>query len=532
MRIVAIMAALWYGASASEPVKVWVRLSDKGPAVSNPKAQPWGPKLRAWENLPVHEPYLEALRARGLQGGVALKWQNRVSGYIPADSLPRLRALPFVREVSFFARKARVPEAPLSPWKIPFGLPKIAAAPVDYGASKALMESLHVDSVHAWMMRGGMQPGKGVKVAVIDADFHLGNAIFKPMRARIADQYDFVDKDPVSVDTLFESSHGASCMSLIGGNLPGTFVGAAPQATFLLYRAEENAHERYVEEDYVAAAIERAVDSGAQVINISLGYRYEYDDGSPDLPFTRFDGRTQPSSIAALGAARRNVVVSVAMGNLPDVSHIPDGPTLGSPADADSIISVAIVDDRRFHCSYSCTGPTADKRLKPEVSSMGPVPGCQVNVADPFEVSASGSGAGTSYAAPFIAGIATLIRQIHPELTAMQVRDTLMKTADRADEPDSLVGHGLVDAWRAIGMPPVASIRPRKVVTQLYHQGGRGPFILPWMQGYAAQGLVVTDFNGRSIPVHTRTAVKALLLDPDRDVRTGVYVVRAVSARE
>src|SRR6185295_912752 len=102
-----------------------------------------------------------------------------------------------------------------------------------------------------------------------------------------------------------------------------------------------NAGETYVEEDYVAAAIERAVDSGAHVISISLAYRYDYTDGSPNLPYSSLNGRTRPSSLAALGAARRGVLVSVAMGN--DGPTLPSGPTISAPADADSILSVGIL---------------------------------------------------------------------------------------------------------------------------------------------------------------------------------------------
>ena len=147
-----------------------------------------------------------------------------------------------------------------------------------------------------WRLRA-CRPGRGVRVAVIDADFHLGSPIFSAMKTRIRDQWDFVAGRPQAVTDSLLNSHGAACMSLIGGNLPGTLVGMAPDAEFLLYRAEEGAQERYVEEDWVAAAIERAVDSGAQVISISLGYRYDYTDGQPDLPYG-FPGWTYPARFA------------------------------------------------------------------------------------------------------------------------------------------------------------------------------------------------------------------------------------------
>jgi serine protease AprX len=511
-------------------VKIWISLRDKGPGTPSPRGS------RAFEDYPVHAPYVEALRARGLRGGVRLKWQNLVSGYVPADSLPRLKALPFVAGVALFPRKAPAPPMPFRPW-VPGGLfaqalPKRAAGEIDYGANRALAESLRVDLVHARMAREGMVPGKGVTVAVIDADFHIANRIFDSVRTqgRILDQYDFVDGDPQSVDTLLVDSHGASCTSLIGGNLPGTLVGMAPGASFLLYRAEEDAQERYVEEDYVAAAIERAVDSGAQVISISLGYRTGFTDGSPDLPFSEFDGRHRPSSIAAAKAAGRNVLVSVAVGN--EDGSIPEGPTLGAPADADSILAVGIVNADRERCSYSCTGPSADGRVKPDVVSMGLTGACSVNIASPATDGQVFSEQGTSFAAPAVAGVAALLRQLHPEMSAMRIRESLMKTAGNAAHPDSLVGYGLIDAWAALGLPAPPAPAPEPRVAGLYHQGGRQPLILPWSSDLAAREITVTDLRGRNIPVTVRSAGKALLLDPDRDLRTGVYLVRVVPVRE
>ena len=284
LMVLTCAAALWGASPPPQAVKIWVRLADKGPQAPSRAGS------RAYEDFPVYEPYVLALRGKGFFRDTRVKWQNLVSGWINPDSLRALRILPFVAKVSPMPRKARYPrdprwrpEALAQPWRrggpaeAGAGRPlfKSAAEDIDFGAAQGLFDSLGVDRVHAWMAREKMAPGLGVRIAVIDADFHLGNEIFRPLRSegRIADQWDFVDGNPRAVTESLAGSHGASCLSLIGGNLPGTMVGVAPEATFFLYRAEEAAQERYVEEDFVAAAIERAVDSGAQVISISLGYR-------------------------------------------------------------------------------------------------------------------------------------------------------------------------------------------------------------------------------------------------------------------
>jgi subtilisin family serine protease len=330
----------------------------------------------------------------------------------------------------------------------------------------------------------------------------------------------------VQEDLEFES-HGGECLSLIGGNLPGTLVGVAPGAEFLLYRGEENAHEGFVEEDYVAAAIERAVDSGAQVISISLGYRYEYDDGNQDLPYSALNGRTRPSSIAATGAARRNVLVSVSVGNLP--TFFPSTPSLTAPADADSILAVGIADRSRRRCAYSCTGPAADGRIKPDVASLGLAGSCAVGVASTGdETGMINNFQGTSFAAPVVAGIAAILRQIHPELSAEAIRQALITTADRAAHPDSGLGYGIVDAWSAFGQvngDTLPRVNPGDWV-RLYHQGGKQPLFLPKNAKDPLPDLKLLDLSGRLIPVTVRNSGPTWLIEPKKDLRTGVYLVR------
>ncbi len=547
----------------SDPVKVWVVLKDKGPAAdaaipgsarspiiadpasvaSNPVAAPVWAASRAYEDLPVYAPYLEALRAYGFSPDARLKWQNRVSGYVRTDRLAGLRGLPFVTGVSEMPRKApksRTLPLPTLPrlWKTGAGGPEgrgqgaSGGSPIDtieYGEGRSLIDSLRVDKVHAWMIALGMPPGKGIRVAFVDADFHLGSPIFKAMKSRIRDQWDFVDKKPGSVTDSVLNSHGAECMSLIGGNLPGTLVGAAPEADFLLYRAEENEQERYVEEDYVAAAIERAVDSGAQVISISLGYRYDYSDGSPDLPYAAFNGRERPSSIAATGAARRNVVVSVSMGNDGLKTGLGDQPSLSAPADADSILAVGIVDRKRVHCAYSSTGPSADGRVKPDVVSMGGFDFCTVAVAGTdTEQPAVDHFAGTSFAAPAVAGIAVLLRQLRPDLSAAEIRQALITTADRYASPDGKVGHGLVDATAAakrIGIP-LDPVLVQSGLSRLYHTGGLDPILLDWEPGKPAPALQLLDLSGRQIAIAVTPVGARLFVQPQHPLQTGIYIAR------
>ena len=393
-------------------------------------------------------------------------------------------------EVAELPRKARRPDGRWAPW-IPGSLPmlrKSAASPgaagspggaalPDFGAFTALADSLNLLEVMDWMAASGMQPGKGMRVAVLDSDFDLGHEAFARLRSegRIKDQYDFVNRRPQAVTAGFGDSHGAQCMSLIGGYLPGTFVGGAYEADFLLYLTEIVEEESYAEEDYQAAAIERAVDSGAQVISISVVYRTEFDS-TPDIPLPQLDGRTRPSTLAALGAARRNALVVSAMGNWDGKQD--RASSLSVPSDADSILAVGMVNAAGNPCSYYTTGPTADGRIKPELVSMALNVGCGVAMPNPSTAQALSAVPGTSFAAPVVAAIAVLLRQALPGKSAQEIRQSLLATARNASAPDNILGWGLPDAWAALGRPQVSVRRhhaPARSlsVTQDFDAAGR-----------------------------------------------------------
>lgn len=524
----ALSLLLWAGIlnAQAASVKVWVALADKGPGHRPPAATAPPASQRDYENRPVYAPYLDSLAHAGFALAAALKWQNRVSGKIEASRLPALRALRFVTSVEPLLRRRRrdpvPPAVPLPAWPL-----AKRAAGIDYGAETALFDTLGIARLHRWMIGNDVRPGAGMRVAVIDADFHLGSLLFADLKTRIRDQWDFAGHRPNAVDDSLEDSHGAECLSLIGGNAPGTLVGAAPAAEFLLYRAEINDSELYAEEDYVAAAIERAVDSGAQVISISLGYRWDFDLGEEDIPYAQLDGKTRPASLAALGAARRNVVVSVAMGN-EGQSH-PEGPSLGTPADADSILSLGIANSDRVRCGYSSTGPAVGGRIKPELVSLGLIGGCNVAVAYPDTAPPHAVAySGTSFATPVAAAAAALLRQARPEASAEQIRQALMRTADHADRPDNETGYGVMDVAAAalsLGVPLKIEL-VEKGRSRVFHPGGEGPIFLEWDPHRPQPPLEMVDLSGRRVPISVQLSGSVLALKPSRNLPTGVYMAR------
>ncbi|HEX2612844.1 MAG TPA: S8 family serine peptidase [Fibrobacteria bacterium] len=519
------------GAAGAERIKAWVTLRDKGPAAASLSG-------RALEDAPVSAAYLDALRASGFEVSVALKWQNKVSGWLDDSRVSVLRALPFVSTVEEMPRKASDssfgPAFPPSP-----ALPRRAASAKgakvsaqDFGAFQPAFEAVGAVVLRDTVAGRGLAPGAGIRVAVMDDGFHLGHKAFDSLFARgaIIDQWDFVGDTAVSVDRSFGDSHGASTLSQIAGDLPGVLQGLAPRATFLLYRTEDEDHEGYVEEDYLAAALERAADSGAQVASISLSYRYDFDTEAY-FPYAQMNGRTRPSSIAALGAARRGVLVVSSIGN--EGAKRYGEPTLTAPSDADSILAVGILDASGTRCGYSSTGPSYDGRIKPDLSSFG----CSVPVANPSTSTGVYNESGTSFAAPVVAGVAILLRQLYPEssgvFSSQHIRLALMATAARASSPDNQTGNGRLNAAAAErtlkwSVPPASlAAAPRSVKGALLWRSG-SVASLPWTKGLDLSGARVWDVRGRGVPTRAETSsiTGGTDLLPSRIEGTGIYVLK------
>lgn len=271
--------------------------------------------------------------------------------------------------------------------------------------------------------------GTGIRIAIFDAGFPgvdeipVFDEIF--LNDKIIKTYDFAKKKE---NVYNANNHGTMVMSCIGGKIGTKQIGLATGAEFLLARTEIETEPFSEEENWLAAA-EWADKNGADIINSSLGYTYH-------RYFTyQMDGETSLVVQAANMASAKGILVINAMGNDGDN----DWKVLGTPADADSIISVGGINpDTDYHTSFSSFGPTADKRLKPNVVAYG-----HAIVAGKDELEES---QGTSFSTPLITGFAACAWQTNRNLTNMELKKLIEKSGDLYPYFDYAHGYGVPQA--------------------------------------------------------------------------------------
>lgn len=477
-------------AAAADPagrVVAWVHFTDRAGAEHDPAAL--GAARRALaertlerrarrgairdvsaSDLPVHPAYVEALIARGARLRGTSRWLNAASVEMPAGLAPGIARLPFVRRVAAVPRATRlrpVPEtgaiesagaladAPDGRRSAPLGALGSGAAPGDtawYGGAFRQLDMMQVPALHA----AGLS-GAGVLVCVLDSGFRTTHEVFAGLDVVATRDFvhgDLVVDDEPGQDEPGAGSHGTQTLACVAGRLPGVYAGGAFAASVALGKTEDVASETPVEMDYWQFGAEWADSLGADVISSSLGYSW-FDDPLQSYTYDDMDGRTTGVTLAALEAARRGITVVTAAGN--------EGATpwrfVVAPGDADSIVTVGAVDSFNVVTSFSSRGPTADGRIKPDVTAMGRRVLCPSFTDDAAYQRVSG----TSFSTPLTAGVVALLLEAHPAWGPIEVRDALRATALNQATPDPDIGWGLVQGLAARdGSPggPVAAPGP------------------------------------------------------------------------
>ncbi|MET8545401.1 type VII secretion-associated serine protease mycosin [Kitasatospora sp. NPDC004799] len=292
------------------------------------------------------------------------------------------------------------------------------------------------------LWQDGKTTGVGVTVAVIDTGVDRTNPQLAGKVPEDAKREKMVDKVEAGSNLLVDREtkkaidgpsvvdpvgHGTKVAGIIAAAVSKQtgFVGLAPEARILSIR--QNDSDGNGDVSTLVQAIREAVDKGARVINISQDVR-----GAGDA---RFGGYADLKAIVEYAESKKVVVVA-STGN-----DGKEGDTY--PGAFPTVLAVGASDRNNERAPFSQYGSFV-KVAAPGVDMLSTVPGGGQCVDN-----------GTSFAAPYVSGLAALLIGAHPDWKAAQVRAWIEQTAQRTQrDPDTFIGWGVVDPVKAVTKAP------------------------------------------------------------------------------
>ena len=472
-------------------------------------------------DLPVNKKYIEAVQATGAQVIYTSKWFNAALFEGDSSHIQLIEALPFTTSIDFArpgASGSRTKNGGGNAinWKEP------APVPMEELANQAQNAMLGIPQMHAQGFNG-----EDVLVAVLDGGFRGVNTApyFKHLfdNSQFIDGYDFVGD---SSNVFRYGQHGTEALSCIVGYEAGKLEAAAYGADVLLYVTEDGSSEYRIEEYNWLFAAERADSVGVNIISTSLGYT-TFDDNSMNYTYKDLNGETAVITKAANMATAVGIICVASAGNEGAYSWR----YVSAPADAPDILAVGAVSLNQTRVSFSSIGPTADGRIKPDVSALG----LQTVVGD-----ASGNittANGTSFAAPLITGLVAGFWQAHPRLTNLEVMEKIKAAGSTAIAPNNEIGYGVPDFSRAIQIvtDSEGKIGPQNEFEIFPNPIIEGKLFISPLQSYQGSLVVVILQNstGQTLLKKTFTHYSSgepLSMDIS-SLKPGIYILQISSSR-
>ncbi len=270
--------------------------------------------------------------------------------------------------------------------------------------------------------------GKGVTVAIIDSGIKASNS---QLSGAIVGGKDFTSGGNYRQDV---DGHGTMVASIIAAraSTKNGMVGIAPGVSLLIYREAGCNVTGGNDENTLADAINTAVDQGAQIINISQA------------------GYTANSRLeaAVLNAYQKNVLIVAAAGNFGNIDakegDVDYGinPVTYPAAYAPQLLAVGAAMSDGSVAAFSENGAFVGVTA-PGFQVGGLFPDGKVWLDD-----------GTSFAAPYVAGVAALLLQKHHGWSVGTLIKVLEATTGSGGKWTKSAGWGEVNASAALSADP------------------------------------------------------------------------------
>ena len=296
-----------------------------------------------------------------------------------------------------------------------------------WGLYNATNDAIDINASSAW----NYATGRGVKVAIFDQGVEYTH---DDLRENINNlNYDTETNSSYRIVYDYHGTHVAGIVGASRNN--GKFVaGVAPDAEIISISHRFKLYPLSTEK--LANGFNWAVQNGVDIINCS--WHWEESQILSDA----IDNAVQ------LGRNGKGCIVVFASGN--------SYSSVNFPANyRPEILAVGSVDSNGIKAPSSCVGWTLDV-VAPGVSIYSTMPNNSI-----------GNLSGTSMAAPHVAGVAALILELNPDLTARQVGITIERNTNKVGSEiytedishpngtwNEYYGYGLVDALKAVQNTP------------------------------------------------------------------------------
>lgn len=492
--------------------KYWIFLKDKGlsskvffpdsyfhPAALK-RRQKNGLPTFDYADLPVENNYRTGVSKHCTKLIGESRWFNTLFVWATPDEVAIIKKLPFVSEVKPVAKHVQKQQQTAqrpNPNTKDEHLSKLT--PEELAYLKYQTQRFQADTFQTRNLKG-----KGVRIAVFDAGFPAVDKHEAFRHLKISETKDFHSGQS---NVFGFNDHGTCALSCIGGVMDSVHnIGMATAAEYMLARTENAKKEVDNEQEYWIMAAEWADQHGADIISSSLGYTHSHYFQE------EMDGQTAPISKAAAIAAQKGILVFNAAGN----EGTDRWRTIGAPADAKDVFAIAATDPKTDIADvYSSVGPSADGRLKPELSAPGT---CIVAngfnwlykkpCADCFQLTQ-----GTSFATPLTAGFTACALEAFPELSAKDMREKLLRSGHLYPYYDYSNGYGVPQASKLFG----ENHTPISPTFNVQNQGDSVSIqlLLPEPQSYKSKNFYLSFFSGSGKLIHycvVRADTKGLIV--------------------
>ncbi len=334
-------------------------------------------------------------------------------------------------------------------------VPILAAAVLGTGAASAADDpgKWYLDAFHITDIQASGLTGEGVTIAIMDSPLNPDALPLQGANVEVREPSSCLDDagtalPATSTDSsgFSDARHGTAVAALVSGTgaaNPGKagVMGVAPGARVLYYAlafgdndtglfCPQASSDGFDVENALAAAIDDAVDSGAQLISISLVVN-----------------ETEKLAAALAHAHREGVVV---------VAGLPNSTLSGSadwPSAGNGVVAVQSID--------SSGSRQLDLNGLPNSFGWTTVAGPGVDILTPGQEGGDWAGqslsTGTSYATPIVAGFLALVLQKYPDATGNQLIQTLIRNTGVGEHElvhDDKLGYGIASATHMLDVDP------------------------------------------------------------------------------